>query len=154
MNARAPSRELWDSILLGLRANRSAFVKASIPGIFGAQDGGPGVVLEPAVLEQYENIISQADGLAMERCVQIITDKDFTQDLRRLAEEARDKVKVLILHGDSDHGMPYEASSKIVADILGHKADSRIYEKAAHGLYLTHQERVLKDILGFVVTIQ
>jgi non-heme chloroperoxidase len=111
-------------------------------------------MLEPAVLDHYERIVGQADGLAIERCVQIITDKDFTQDLRRLAEEAGEKIKVLILHGDCDHGMPYDASSKIVADILGHTADARIYEKAAHGLYLTHQEKVLQDILGFVTVIQ
>jgi non-heme chloroperoxidase len=111
-------------------------------------------VLEAAVLDLYERIIGQADGLAMERCVQIITDKDFTQDLRRLAQEAREIVKVLILHGDSDHGMPYEASGKIVANILEHKAETKLYEKAAHGLYLTHQERVLKDILGFLTMIQ
>lgn len=152
-NPQAPSRELWDSILLGLRTNRAAFVKASIPGIFGAQEGGPGVVLEPAALEQYENIIGQADALAMERCVQIITHKDFTQDLKSFAQEAGEKAKVLILHGDSDYGMPYEASGKIVADILGSNAEARIYEKAAHGLYLTHQERVLKDILEFVTAI-
>ena len=149
----APSSERWDSILLGLRANRSAFVKASTPGIFGAQEGGPGVALEPAALEEYENIIGQADALAMERCVQIITHKDFTQDLEMLADEAEGKVKVLILHGDSDDGMPYEASGKIVAGILGRTADTRIYEKAAHGLYLTHRERVLKDILEFVKAI-
>ena len=89
----------------------------------------------------------------MERCVQIITHKDFTQDLKMLADEAEGKVKVLILHGDSDYGMPYEASGKIVAGILGRTADTRIYEKAAHGLYLTHRERVLKDILEFVKAI-
>lgn len=152
-NPQAPSRERWDSILLGLRANRSAFVKASLPGIFGAQEGGPGAVLEPAALERYENIVSQADALAMERCVQIITHKDFTQDLKRLANEAGERAKALILHGDSDYGMPYEASGRIVADILGSIADTRIYEKAAHGLYLTHHERVLKDILGFVAAM-
>lgn len=90
----------------------------------------------------------------MERCVQMITDKDFTPDLRRLAEETGQKTQVLILHGDSDRGMPYEASSKIVAEILGHKAHARLYERAGHGLYLTHQERVMGDILGFVKRIQ
>lgn len=110
-------------------------------------------MLEPALLEQYEHIISQADGLAMERCVQITTENDFTEELRKLAQEAGEKVKVLIIHGDCDQGMPYEASGKILANILGHNADVRLYDKAAHGLYLTHQERVLKDILGFVSTI-
>ena len=104
----------------------------------------------PAVLDQCEKMIAQADGLAMERCVQIITSKDFTDSLQRLAGAEGGDVKALILHGDSDKGMPYDASGKIVADILRDRADAKLYEKAAHGLYLTHQECVLKDILGFV----
>jgi pimeloyl-ACP methyl ester carboxylesterase len=111
-------------------------------------------VLEPAVLDLYERIIGEADGLATERCVQMISSKDYTADLKRLAGAEGGDTKVLILHGDSDKGMPYEASGKIVADILGSRADTKIYEKAAHGLYVTHQERVLKDVLDFVRMIQ
>lgn len=141
-------------IVGGLRANRPAFVKTSLPGIFGSQEGGPGVVLDLAVLEHYERMIDQADGLAIEKCVQIITEKDFTEDIKRMTVEDTDgKVKILILHGDSDQGMPYEASSEILKKILRQRADVKVYENAAHGLYLTHQEKVVKDILSFLKTL-
>ena len=111
-------------------------------------------MLEPAVLDLYERIIGEADGLATERCVQMMSSKDYTADLKRLAGAEGGDTKVLILHGDSDKSAPYEASGKIVADILGSRADTKIYEKAAHGLYVTHQESVLKDVLDFVRMIQ
>ena len=111
-------------------------------------------MLEPGVVNHYEGIIAQADGLAIERCVQIITSKNFAEHLERLAGAEGGDIKALVVHGGSDRGMLYEASSKIVKDILQGKADAVIYEKAAHGLYLTHQERLLKDILGFTRMVQ
>ena len=99
-------------------------------------------------------MIAQADGLAMERCVQIITSMDFKKHLERLGGAEGGDVKALIVQGDSDQGMPYEATGKMVTDILGSKAHAEVYEKAAHGLYSTHQERLLKDILGFTKTVQ
>lgn len=86
-------------------------------------------MLEPAVLDHYERIIGEADGLAAERCVQIISSKDYTADLKRLAGAEGGDTKVLILHGDSDKGMPYEASGKVVADILGSRADTKSMRK-------------------------
>ena len=110
-------------------------------------------MLEPAVVDHYEGIIAQADGLAIERCVQIITSTNFAEHLERLAGAEGGGIKALIVHGDSDHGMPYGASGKVVTDILRGKAIAVIYEKAAHGLYFTHQERLLKEILGFTRSI-
>jgi pimeloyl-ACP methyl ester carboxylesterase len=59
----------------------------------------------------------------------------------------------MILHGDSDTGMPFEASSKIIAEMVP-GTDVRLYEKAGHGLYVTHAERVLEDIVGFVKKVE
>lgn len=44
--------------------------------------------------------------------------------------------------------MPYEASSIIQELVPG--AEVKLYEKAAHGLYLTHKKQVLEDLLKFV----
>lgn len=45
--------------------------------------------------------------------------------------------------------MPYEASSKIIKELIPN-VKVKIYEKAAHGLYLTHKEKVVEDMLEFV----
>lgn len=100
-----PPRELWDAILSGFRNDRVGFVKAAIPGVFGI---GPqfttGIELPESVLARFEAMAGQADAVAIERCVMMITSRDFTEELKVLGEE----VKVLVLHGDQDQGMsPY-----------------------------------------------
>ena len=60
---------------------------------------------------------------------------------------------LLILHGDSDMGMPFEASTEVVAAMVP-ETDVRLYEKAGHWLYETHAQRVLEDIVGFVERVE
>jgi non-heme chloroperoxidase len=95
-------------------------------------------------LARFERIVDQADSLAMERCVQIITSYDFTERLKALAGKP-----LLVLQGDSDNGMPYEAGTRWIEGLIPN-ARVRMYEKAGHGLYLTHAEKVIEDIVGFV----
>jgi hypothetical protein len=54
--------------------------------------------LSPSKIEYFEHIVRQADALAVERCVMIMTARDFSGELKKLDR------KVLILHGDSDQG--------------------------------------------------
>jgi len=98
-NPLAPPRELWDAILSGLRNDRAGFAKASLPGVFGVPVGIP---VDEGALQRFEFIVQQADALAMERCIQIITEKDFTKDLKELGEHVG--LQMLIVHGDSDQG--------------------------------------------------
>ena len=96
-----PPRELWDAILGGFRNDRIGFVKAAVPGVFGI---GPqfttGIQLQESVLAKFEALAGQADALAIERCVMVITNKDFTEELKKLNEGPR----VIVLHGDQDQG--------------------------------------------------
>lgn len=140
-NPSAPSRELWDSILTGLRTSRASFVQASLPNVFGAHVG---TEVDAAVLARFERIVDQADSLAMERCVQIITSYDFTERLKALAGKP-----LLVLQGDSDNGMPHEAGTRWIEGLIPNARVS-MYEKAGHGLYLTHAGKVIEDIVGFV----
>ncbi|KAK5535044.1 hypothetical protein LTR23_008086 [Exophiala sp. CCFEE 6169] len=144
-NSKAPSRELWDSILTSFRQDRLGFTRAAIPGVFGVPFN-IGIELPETVLQKFEWIVAEADALAVERCVQIITSRDFTEDLKRLNDH---DVKLLVLHGDSDQGMPAEASASLVPQIAK-QVRVKIYKNAAHGLYLTHANEVLEDILDFV----
>ena len=85
-----------------------------------------------------------ADSLALERCVQIMTSYDFTERLRALAG-----TPLLVLQGDSDQSMPYEAGVSLIEGLVPNTRVS-MYEKGAHGIYLTHAQKVIEDILGFI----
>ena len=161
-----PTSELWAAILDGLRADRPQFVHDSLPGIFALQAGNQ---LSNKTLEHFEHIIAEADGIALEKTCTMINQKTMDEELRELAAvpEAR-RPAVLILHGDADQGMPLEASSKIVKEMLPW-TELKVYENAGHGmsiiapagvesfandllkgLYLTHAGRVIDDLVEFV----
>jgi hypothetical protein len=96
----APARALWDSILQGFRDDRLGFTRVAAPGVFGVPFG-IGVEVAPTVLERFEKIVGEADSLAIERCIGIITSRDFTEALKKLGAK-KDNIKLLIVHGDSD----------------------------------------------------
>lgn len=45
--------------------------------------------------------------------------------------------------------MPASCSADLVSQIVKH-SEVKIYKNAAHGMYLTHAEEVMRDILAFV----
>jgi non-heme chloroperoxidase len=143
-NPSAPSRDLWDNILTSLRTSRAAFVQASLPNPFSAHTG---TEVEPATLARFERIIDHADALAIERCLRML-DHDFTSKPTALKTAS-----VLIRQGDSDQNMPYEAGTKMIEALIP-GARVSMYEKAGHGLYLTHAAKVVDDILGFVERVE
>lgn len=50
--------------------------------------------------------------------------------------------------------MPASASAHRVKELVPDElCELKIYEKAAHGLYLTHAEEVMRDLLRFVVSV-
>lgn len=142
-NPEAPPKELWDSIADGLCQNRASFVHASLPNVFGAHVG---VELDQSTLERFERIVDDADGLAIQRCITIITEFDFTDSLKQFNSK---EIPLMILHGDSDKGMPYVASTKLVEELVP-RAEGKVYKTAGHGLYLTHANQVVDDLLRFI----
>ena len=125
-NPKAPPREVWDSILEGLRANRTKFVRESVPGIFGLEADDRTSV---ALVERYERIIDEADPIAIERCIMLITGTDLTDSLKTLNN--RD-LSILCIHGDSNHSAPFEATTQRIKELVS-KTNVRLYENAAHG---------------------
>jgi pimeloyl-ACP methyl ester carboxylesterase len=148
-NPTAPAIELWNEIITGLRNSRPDYVANALPGIFGVPAG---VSVPKATLQNYERIIAQADGLGMERTNKILVERDFTPEVTRLGQQGQDGVKILVVHGDSDTGLPYEASAGVVKKLVP-RAEMKIYEKASHGINVTHAEQFLNDILTFTASI-
>ncbi|KAK2792677.1 hypothetical protein FQN51_001595 [Onygenales sp. PD_10] len=144
----APSREVWDTLLNGFRGSRGDFVRAALPASLSSNPAHP---ISDATMKRFEGFVEAADAIAIERCVQIITATDFTERLRKLDRDS--DVAVLCVHGDEDAGCPYEASSKVVKEIVG-RAGVKVYQGAAHGLYLTHREQFMNDLLEFVAGLK
>ncbi|KAF7588976.1 hypothetical protein BBP40_004943 [Aspergillus hancockii] len=141
-NPSAPSQAVWDSILDGFRSSRADFVNYALPGSLVGE-----AELSSPILQHYVSIVREADALALERCMVIVPHTDFTGVLVKLSETAAPPI--LCIHGDSDTGTPYEATAKILKELLP-KMELKLYEKGAHALQITHKGQLLDDILQFV----
>ncbi|MCH5585376.1 alpha/beta hydrolase [Shimazuella sp. AN120528] len=64
-------------------------------------------------------------------------------------EVAKIDVPTLIIHGDRDESMPIEFCGAISAQLIPNNKFI-VYENAPHGLYITHRERLNKDLLEFI----
>ncbi len=71
----------------------------------------------------------------------------FTTDFR--AELQSITVPTLIIHGDHDIQAPLEICGIRTARLVP-RSNMVIYENAAHGLFVTHAERLMADLLAFV----
>src|SRR5262249_50020626 len=71
------------------------------------------------------------------------TTTDFRSELPRV------DVPTLLIHGDADASAPLEMTSRRTAELIP-GCELRIYENAAHGLPITHAERLTTDLLAYV----
>jgi pimeloyl-ACP methyl ester carboxylesterase len=165
----APSAEVWDGLIQGLRGPAAKdFIAQAIPGLFCPDLGNE---VSQGTMQFFERIIYQADPVAIERTA-VVLQRSTIEELKQWAAagaaDEKEKLPVLILHGDSDSGMPVEASSILIHKVLPW-SQLKVYEKAGHGqyselghqfgssnsltanpgLYLTHAQQVLDDMLAF-----
>jgi len=128
-----PSVELWESIIQGLRDNKPEYVTAAIPGIFALAAGNE---LGPKTVEAVEQWVAAADPIALEKTAMINLGTSAVVALRQLAADGAKKLPMLLLHGDTDQGMPLEASALLVKEMVPW-AEVKVYEKAGHGNLLS-----------------
>ncbi|MCK6257390.1 alpha/beta hydrolase [Fictibacillus sp. KIGAM418] len=84
---------------------------------------------------------------AVIECNKQIIETDFREEMRSI------NVRTLIIHGDKDRSIPVEISGQKSAMLLS-KSKFTLYNDAPHGLYITHSDRINKDILTFINDIQ
>ena len=82
---------------------------------------------------------------ALVECNRALTGTDFRAELAKLS------VPTLIIHGDRDVSAPLAITGRKTAALVPH-ATVKIYEGAPHGLFLTHAERLNRDLQEFAGT--
>jgi pimeloyl-ACP methyl ester carboxylesterase len=67
---------------------------------------------------------------------------DFRAELRRIT------LPSLLVHGDRDVSAPLDVTGRPTASLMP-RARLEVYDEAPHGLFITHMERLTRDILAF-----
>ena len=98
--------------------------------------------LSPSLQNWMKLMLTTPLPVAVETSRQI-TSTDFRKELAGIS------VPTLIIHGDKDVSAPIDFNGRPTAALIP-KARLMVYEGAAHGLFLTHKERLNADIVGFV----
>lgn len=68
-----------------------------------------------------------------------LTETDLRPELRAL------KTPTVVIHGDRDHSAPLELTGRRTAALIP-ACELRVYEGAPHGLFITHMDRLNRDL--------
>ncbi len=140
-NPNGADASVFEGIKAGIRKDRPDFFRSFFKDFFGV-----GVISHPvsnATLDWAWRLAMQAGLKGTLDCVDAFGKTDFRPDL------ASFEVPTLIIHGTSDATVPIDASARAAA--AGIKGAQLIeYDGAPHGLFATHKDRLIEDLLGFL----
>lgn len=92
--------------------------------------------------EWLTGLILETSPKANIECYRSFWQTDFRPDMAAFT------VPTLIIHGANDQNAPLLCAQRTARAIEG--SQLKIYEGAAHGLFITHKERLNKDLLDFI----
>jgi pimeloyl-ACP methyl ester carboxylesterase len=133
---------IFDQMGEGLRQDRAKFWTDFFEDFYGV-----GLLAQPVsdeILHWSATIAMQAALPAVLGCANAFATTDFRPDLASMT------VPTLILHGTADKTVPIETSARKAAAAI---AESQLieYDDAPHGLLATHSQRVIDDVLTFIL---
>jgi non-heme chloroperoxidase len=122
-----------------LARDRPHQVAAGAPAFFGV----PKNAVSSEIMEWWTRMILDHCSLkVMLDLHRAFTETDFRRDLRAIS------VPTLLIHGDSDTSTPLDFTARRSAALIP-RGELKVYEGAAHGLPITHMDRLNADLLAF-----
>jgi len=134
--------DTFDQMRQGIREDRAKFFRHT----FAPQFYGAGYLTSPVsddVLDHSTSLALMAGLKPTLACLDAFAHTDFRGDL------AAFRVPTLIVHGTADQTVPIDASGRAAARGI---AGSQLveYDGAPHGLNVTEQDRLSRDLLTFL----
>jgi non-heme chloroperoxidase len=130
-------REVFDGMIEAIKKDRPAFFREFLKAFFG-----PGLVSDEVV----DNAWRQAMMAGLKptlACVRAFSETDFRPDLAAFT------MPTLIVHGVKDQTVPIDITARAAAKAIpGAKLIE--YDDGAHGIFASHGERLLRDLLDFL----
>lgn len=124
-----------------MKADRAKFFDAFFDDFFGRS-----LLEKPvsAAVKQWAwNLAMQASLKATLDAAHAFATTDFRSDLSEL------QVPTLLIHGTADKTVPIDATSRLVAKTVK-SAQLEEYVGAPHGLFASHKQRLISDLLSFI----
>ncbi|HYE76075.1 MAG TPA: alpha/beta hydrolase, partial [Blastocatellia bacterium] len=93
----------------------------------------------PEMIQWGVTMCQQASLKAVIELNRVVTETDFRSELSKIT------VPALIIHGDKDVSAPLELTARRTAKLIP-KNQLKVYEGGPHGLFITHKERLNRDL--------
>ncbi len=117
--------------------------EAAIDDYFGLAARWPEAELVSSEMKQWLiRLILETSPRANIACYRAFWEDDFRPDMQAFT------MPTLIIHGQIDHNAPILCGQRTARAIAG--SQFSIYEDAAHALFLTHKDRLNRDLLEFI----
>lgn len=109
-----------------------------------ADNAGPffGDAASPEMVAWGIQMCNQVSVRAAVECHRAMAETDFRAEMKKIT------VPALIIHGDRDVSAPLELTGRRSAALIP-GSELRVYKGAPHGLFLTHMERLNRDLYAF-----
>ncbi|MCY1715363.1 alpha/beta hydrolase [Microbacterium sp. SL62] len=133
---------VFDGFRDALAANRAQFFEDVASGPFYGFNR-EGVEVQQRVIDNWWRQGMAGSALAHYAGIKAFSETDQTEDLKAIS------VPVLVLQGDDDQVVPYQAAALKQAELLSN-ATLKIYEGYPHGMLTTHADVINPDILAFI----
>ena len=125
----------------GMKADRAQFFAGFFKDFYGVTLTHHAVSNE--LLEASRNTAMQASLKATLACAEAFATTDFRPDLAFFT------VPTLIVHGTADKTVPIDATGRESARAISGSTFIE-YDGAPHGLFATHREKLVSDLLAFL----
>ena len=132
---------VFEEIKKAIVADRPAFISSFLSNFYNT-DAHMGKRISEEAVRLSWNVAALASPTGTLDCVQAWL-TDFREDLKRI------DVPTLVVHGDSDRILPFEATGKRTHELI---KGSRlaVIKGGPHGLNWTHAEEVNRELLDFL----
>ncbi len=134
-------KSVFDDMIAALNHDHPQFLAASAPSFFGA--GLPTVSVLPEMMQWGVGLALQASPKATIEMVGAFSEADFRPDRGAFT------MPTLIIHGDQDQNHPIDITGRKTAQTIP-GSQLKVYEGAAHGLFVTNKDRFNRDLLAFI----
>ncbi|HTK06898.1 MAG TPA: hypothetical protein VL485_07010 [Ktedonobacteraceae bacterium] len=135
---------LLDQSIVALVADRPHYMASGAIKYFGLGSTWPGPdVLSSELTQWVIQLVLESSPKAVIECSRSLNKTDFRPDMRACT------VPTLLIHGDNDQSAPLDLCARRTAQAIP-GSQLKIYEGAAHGLFLTMRDRLNSDLLAFI----